>query len=232
MTWMSDQKLSISTTKGRAIYRHQALDKQLILYSFFTQTKPLARTKNASEISHNLLAGSSVLFDDLPPEDHVDYDLSSTQKGTSEGEGIDDDEHDNSSPRADTPTRRHSLAATEGDDVEKDHESTAELRPDAFAKLMAAQRPLTKHQKQAKRLIRSNLVDEQAEESDEDDWMIGPKSDDEEENDGGEDAYLAELVNDEAVSEEERRKQDGLATAKARYAKLRDNASQSSTDAM
>ena len=162
----------------------------------------------------------------MAPEGHEDgYELSSTQKGTSEGEIVDEDEDDDgeaSSPQSGTPTRRQSLAATEEDDAEEDslpEAETARSRPvDAFAKLMSAgQRPLTEHQKRAKRLIRSNLVDEQAEESDEDDWMVGSKSDDEDENDADEDAYLAELVNDEAVSEEDKRKQDELATAIARY---------------
>jgi mediator of replication checkpoint protein 1 len=65
---------------------------------------------------------------------------------------------------------------------------------------------------------RSNLLDEQAEESDEDNgWgPVGGAEDEDEEGEGEDDAFLKGLVNDEVVDEEERTKQDELAAAKAR----------------
>jgi hypothetical protein len=81
----------------------------------------------------------------------------------------------------------------------------------------ADQRPLTKHQKQAKARIRSNLVDEQADESDEDNWLMpGQKDEDDEEEDEDQDAVLTELVDDEEVSEEDRMRQDALVAQKNR----------------
>lgn len=200
--------------------------------SFFTQTKPLQPARKDSEISSDLLAGSSILLDDNVVGDQAaGYDLSSTQRGTSEAE-VGEGEH-GFTRRPETPAG-HSLAATEGDDEMDEDEDDAEdeeetdktlvaTQPqpiDAFARLMSAgQKPLSEHQKRSKRLIRSNLVDEQAEESEDDDnWMLpGQKSDDEEEGEGEDDAYLADLVNDEAMDEEEKRKQDALVAAKARY---------------
>lgn len=189
--------------------------------SFFTQTRPVERKE--SEASRGPLGGSSAVFDPQASADRPAYELSSTQKGTSEAEQYGDD-GEISPHRSVTRTRRESLAATEADQMDDEGEEVEHAdraQPvDAFAKLMAAgQRPLTEHQKRAKKLIRSNLVDEQAEESDEDDWMMpGQRSGDEDDNDGDEDGYLAELVDDAAVNEEEKLKQDALAAAKARYA--------------
>jgi hypothetical protein len=83
--------------------------------------------------------------------------------------------------------------------------------------MAADQRPLTKHQKQAKARIRSNLVDEQADESDEDNWLMpGQKNEDDEEEDEDQDAFLPELVDDQEVSEEDRMRQDALVAQKNR----------------
>jgi hypothetical protein len=83
--------------------------------------------------------------------------------------------------------------------------------------MAADQRPLTKHQKQAKARIRSNLVDEQADESDEDNWLMpGQSKDEDEDEEEDQDAFLPGLVNDEEVSEEERRRQDAIVAAKNR----------------
>lgn len=53
---------------------------------------------------------------------------------------------------------------------------------------------------------RSNFVDEQAEESDEDNgWFLPQKGDgDEEEDDSGDEGYIKELVDDAALSTEEK----------------------------
>lgn len=229
MPWISAQKLSILTNKGERGHNTESRRFGTDSRSFFTQTKPLQLTRNTSEISANLLAGSSLVLEEKQPEDYPGYDLSSTQRGTSEAEigGADDE----SIPRSEALAEHESLAATEADldmeqdedDKEEDSVAVPDAQPvDAFARLMSAgQRPLSKHQKRAKALIRSNLVDEQAEESEEDDWLMpGQKSDDEEDNDGEEDAYLADLVNDEAVNEEEKRKQDALVAAKVRSVKI------------
>ncbi len=70
-------------------------------------------------------------------------------------------------------------------------------------------------------IIKSNLVDEQAEESDEDNgWApIGGPEDDDEDND--EDGYVPDLLDDEQVDEEEEKRQDELAAEKARYVQNR-----------
>ncbi len=81
----------------------------------------------------------------------------------------------------------------------------------AFDRLMhAAEQPREKH------AVRSNLVDEQAEESDEDNgWapIGGPEEEDDEDE---EDGYVHDLVDDAQVDEEEEKRQDELAAEKAR----------------
>ena len=146
---------------------------------------------------------------DFAPQSAPEIELSSTQRDTSEGEVAGDSTEDSVSPR------RHRSPST----ASSEDEDEAESRPtDAFAKLMAVdQRPLTKHQKQAKARIRSNLVDEQADESDEDNWLMpGQKNEDDEEEDEDQDAFLPELVDDQEVSEEDRMKQDALVAQKNR----------------
>ena len=60
-----------------------------------------------------------------------------------------------------------------------------------------------------------NLIDEQAEESDEDmGWGLAGGDEDEEE--GNDEGYIQDLVDDQAIDEEQRRLQDELAAAKAR----------------
>jgi mediator of replication checkpoint protein 1 len=159
-----------------------------------------------------MLAGSSSLFD-FAPQSAPEVELSSTQRDTSEVEAGDGSATENSV----SPLRHRSPSDAGSDDEDEDDD--APTKPvDAFAKLMAAdQRPLTKHQKQAKERIRSNLVDEQADESDEDNWLMpGQKNDDDEEEGEDQDAFLPELVNDEEISEEDRERQDALVAAKNR----------------
>lgn len=147
------------------------------------------------------------------PEEPAEIELSSTQRDTSEGElGGDSATQQSVSPR-----RHRSPSSSESDD-EEEEDQTSKRPADAFTRLMAAdQRPLTKHQKQAKARIRSNLVDEQADESDEDNWLMpGQSKDEDEDEEEDQDAFLPGLVNDEEVSEEERRRQDALVAAKNR----------------
>ncbi|WWD18187.1 hypothetical protein CI109_102636 [Kwoniella shandongensis] len=90
----------------------------------------------------------------------------------------------------------------------------------AFDRMMAAaSRPA-----QPKQKVKSRLVDEQAEESDEDNgWapIGGPEDEDE---DGEDDGFVDGLVDDEAIDEEEKRRQDELAAAKAREIEAADDA--------
>lgn len=66
------------------------------------------------------------------------------------------------------------------------------------------------------RQAKSALVDEQAEESDEDNgWMFHNKGDDEED-DGDEDGYVPDLVDDTTISEDQQKEQDSLAAEKRR----------------
>jgi len=176
----------------------------------FTQTKPAPRPHVEASSSRNNLAGSSSLFD-FAPQSAPEIELSSTQRDTSEGDVAGDSTENSVSPR------RHRSPST----ASSEDEDETEARPtDAFARLMAAdQRPLTKHQKQAKARIRSNLVDEQADESDEDNWLMpGQKNEDDEEEDEDQDAFLPELVDDQEVSEEDRTRQDALVAQKNRLA--------------
>lgn len=69
--------------------------------------------------------------------------------------------------------------------------------------------------KEQRQQRRSEWVDEQAEESDEDGWMMpGLKGDEDDE--GEDDGYVPDLVDDQVIAEEEKRKQDELAAEKAR----------------
>jgi mediator of replication checkpoint protein 1 len=185
---------------------------------YFTQTKPQPRPAVSAASSRDLLAGSSALFDFVPAE-VPEPELSSTQRDTSEGELA----GDSTTQQSESPRRQRSPSSTESGDDEAEIDPGQESRPaDAFSRLMAAdQRHLTKHQKQAKARIRSNLVDEQADESDEDNWMTGGQTkEDDDEEDEDLDAFLPGLVNDEEVSEEERKRQDALVAAKNRYAPM------------
>ena len=163
--------------------------------------------------SRNNLAGSSSLFD-FEHESAPEPELSSTQRDNSEGEIAGGSTENSASPQ-----RRRSPSVSSEDEDEDDEAPLPESHPtDAFARMMAAdQRPLTKHQKQAKARISSNLVDEQADESDEDNWLMpGQKNEEEEEDDGDDDAFLPDLVNDEDISEEDRMRQDALVAQKNR----------------
>lgn len=154
---------------------------------------------------------------DFAPQSASEVELSSTQRDTSEP-GAGGSTENSVSPRR---SRSPSASSSGG---EHDEIPFAETRPtDAFAKLMAAdQRPLTKHQKQAKERIRSNLVDEQADESDEDNWLMpGQKNEDDEEEDEDDNAFLPELVDDQEVSEEDRMRQDALVAQKNRQVPCR-----------
>jgi len=180
---------------------------------FFTQTKPQPRPSVEASSSRNNLAGSSSLFD-FAPQSAPEIELSSTQRDASETE-LEVEVAAGSQTESSASPRRERSPSTAGSEDDED----TEARPvNAFDRIMAAdQRPLTKHQKQAKARIRSNLVDEQADESDEDNWLMpGQKNDDEEEEDEDQDAYLAELVNDEEISEEDRLRQDALVAQKNR----------------
>jgi len=180
---------------------------------FFTQTKPQPRPAVEASSSRNNLAGSSSLFD-FAPQSAPEIELSSTQRDASETELEVEVAGGSQTGNSASPRRQRSPSTAESEDDEE-----TEVRPaNAFDRIMAAdQRPLTKHQKQAKARIRSNLVDEQADESDEDNWLMpGQKNDDEEEEDEDQDAYLAELVNDEEISEEDRMRQDALVAQKNR----------------
>ena len=90
-----------------------------------------------------------------------------------------------------------------------------EVPKNAFARLMNdAKRP------RGKVAVQTNLVDEQAEESDEDNgWAPVSDAEVEEDNDD-DDGYVPDLVDDAHIDEEEKKRQDDLAREKARYVDL------------
>lgn len=88
--------------------------------------------------------------------------------------------------------------------------------PNAFQYVMAA---AARQSKPKTTRVKSNFVEEQAEESDEDfGWgPTGGQKEDEDGEEGDDEGYLEDLVDDQEVAEEERRRQDELALEKARY---------------
>jgi hypothetical protein len=89
---------------------------------------------------------------------------------------------------------------------------------DAFSALMAAYHRQQRMEERAKsRPKRSALVDEQAEESDEDNGWLRPDAGEDENDDDEDDGQdLQDLVDDQAVNVEEKKRQDALAEEKRR----------------
>lgn len=91
-------------------------------------------------------------------------------------------------------------------------------RHSAFDRMMEAAANLPVDKEKKRLAFKTNMIEEQAEESDEDNgWAPIGGADEDEDADGDEDeGYVPDLVNDDQVDEEEKRKQDDLAAEKAR----------------
>ena len=118
----------------------------------------------------------------------------------------------------DTPTLRRLKRRASPDGA--DEELQPYLSPrvndgnnNAFHRMMSA----AKQQPRERFAGRSNLVDEQAEESDEDNGWAPVGAPEAEEDEDEEDGYVPDLVDDAGVDEEEKRRQDELAAEKARW---------------
>lgn len=167
------------------------------------------------------LAGPSDILSDIV-ESPGEVIMSSTQKDTSSAAP------NTSSPSAaelvrKSPFRRRRISSP----GLVAHISPVQKRAqeDTFQRMMRAQRRREKMTEAASAVVKSNWIDNQAEESDEDGgWapVGGRGSDDEEE--GEEDGYIADLVDDQAIDDEEKTRQDGLAAVKQREIELADDA--------
>lgn len=153
-------------------------------------------------------------FGEVEHDSGVQIPPSSTEKGSSHLPVT--------SPTQETPALSRLKRRNTPDPSEEDedaHSSSSHTLDDdedvptnAFDTLMkAARRP-------RERVVgKSNLLDEQAEESDEDNgWgpIGGPEDEDEDVEDDG---YVPDLVDDQHIDEEEKKRQDELAAEKARF---------------
>ena len=204
---------------------------------FFTQTKPaimLSSTRqNLAGTSHFSLTESS-----QHSPGGAEVEEAPTPSSTEKGSGV--PEPGTSSPTQATPkfTRLKRRSATpdpdqmdvdqeEEDEVEAEEadeadeaEATSAPAPQNVNALDIIMRNQKRKDKQ-EAAKPSHLIDEQAEESDEDaGWA--PKGDDDERE--GDDEYLAELVDDDELSPEERERHAALAAAKDRELQAEDDA--------
>lgn len=186
---------------------------------FFTQTRPMAGAATQLTYDHDgaekrpsALADKSVLslmgfgFDEFQHPDP------SQTSGT----------RDNRSLPAvistqDTHTLRRLKRRVSHDGADEEVQPYLSPRVDdgdnnAFHRMMNAAK-----QPREKLLGRSNLVDDHAEESDEDNGWAPIGGPEEEEDEDEEDGYVPDLVDDARVDDEEKRRQDELAAEKARY---------------
>lgn len=150
----------------------------------------------------------------LDPSDAED------EAGSEAPDAADESGIDEPLPNPSSPLRR--LRRRASDDVPDESftlEPTQRSTPpapkeNAFTRLMETRRQSPRPKSKP---VKSMLVEEQAEESDEDDgWggkLAGGPEEDEGENENG---YVEGLVDDQAVDEETRRKQDALAEEKRR----------------
>ena len=116
-----------------------------------------------------------------------------------------------------TPTQSETLSRLRrrGSSEVPDNYSVPSAPSDAFTTMMGAARRVDKMDRR-KVKAKSNLVVEQAEESDEDNGWLPIGNPEDENEDGLDDGFVEGLVDDEQVDDEEKRLQDQLAAAKAR----------------
>ena len=74
-----------------------------------------------------------------------------------------------------------------------------------------------KRRDEKRKAIKSNLIDVQAEESDEDGGWAPQGGAEDEDDDADDEGYVPDLVDDQTIDEAEKNRQDELAAAKARY---------------
>ncbi|KAK8865630.1 hypothetical protein IAR55_000775 [Kwoniella newhampshirensis] len=240
-----DNLLIAAELENAAMERAQTVEEPKRQYlneqGLFTQTRPAAfpstqvtNTQKSPHVNPRRQLGGRSTFSLPDGLDSTPYGKTQTQsQSQSQAES-----------QAQTPltARRESRAGGLPSPTQQDEESFTRLRrrmsdpdisepsplsptqpprnPTAFDKMMvAASRPA-----QPKQKTKSKLVEEQAEESDEDNgWApIGGLEDEEE--DGEDDGYVEGLVDDEAIDADEKRRQDELAAAKAREIEAADDA--------
>ncbi|WVF70952.1 hypothetical protein IAT40_005747 [Kwoniella sp. CBS 6097] len=101
---------------------------------------------------------------------------------------------------------------------------TQPAKANAFQRLMAGLGPReSAGTSNGQKKLKSRMVDEQAEESDEDNGW-GRMGDEDEEDEDGDDGYVEGLVDDQAIDEEEKRRQDEAAAEKNREIQMADDA--------
>ncbi|ORX34134.1 hypothetical protein BD324DRAFT_636765 [Kockovaella imperatae] len=176
---------------------------------FFTQTKPIAPSQPM-----NLLRRTSTSLSEIDiSRDEDDEEPERTPSTTEKGSSILLQSQD--SPTQDAHSlvrlRRRVSSPVIMPQATFGGPSTLGRGTNAFDQMMKA----SLRREEKARAVNHNLIDEQAEESDEDTgWAALGGEEDEE--DGADEGYVPDLVDDEAVDEDERKKQDELAAAKAR----------------
>ncbi|WVQ97004.1 hypothetical protein IAU59_004114 [Kwoniella sp. CBS 9459] len=196
----------------------------------FTQTKPATLQASATQLSDDedsqspenrrQLAGASSLslangFDSTP----FGKTQSQTQAASTMVDAQDSLPTGSPSP---TQTQEESFSRLRRrrSDPEGASITLSPTQPaNAFERLMAGPRePIGQNKK-----LKSKMVDEQAEESDEDNGW-GRMGDEDEDDDEGDDGYVEGLVDDQAIDEEEKRRQDEAAAEKNREIQMADDA--------
>lgn len=170
--------------------------------SFFTQSRPTQQngtqlpTESATEVdpSSTLIVSTSGAGQSSPTS-HQDATLSPTQ----------------GSHQLKRLRRRHS----ETDEDAAESSTLPAPRRDAFQALADGARRVLAHEASKGRRRDAAFVDEQAEESDEDNAWGLTKGDDDED-DGMDEGYIPDLLDDATMDAEEREKQKELADAKLR----------------
>lgn len=163
------------------------------------------------------LAGPSDLLSDIM-ESPQEIILSSTEKDTSSAHPT------TSSPMIRTSPVRHRRSSSPAL-LPRISPKQKRAGENVMQRMMRIAARREKHAAASNAAVKSNWIDNQAEESDEEGgWapIRSDGSDDEEE--GDEEGYIADLVDDQAIDDEERRRQDELAAVKLREVQAADDA--------
>ncbi|OCF43223.1 hypothetical protein I317_02931 [Kwoniella heveanensis CBS 569] len=201
----------------------------------FTQTKPATLQVSATQLSDDedsqsprdrrqLAGASSLLF----AKGLNSTPLGKTPSPTQAGSTMIDAQEGRLPVGSPSPTQTQeesfSRLRRRQSDPEQDSISLSPTQPaNAFQRLMAGSRQPVGVFNGQKKKLKSKMVDEQAEESDEDNGW-GRMGDEDEEDEEGDDGYVEGLVDDQAIDEEEKRRQDEAAAEKNREIQMADDA--------
>nr|KIR48654.1 hypothetical protein I312_01723 [Cryptococcus bacillisporus CA1280] len=240
---LRDDQLVIAAIEDAAMKRAREMEEPAKRYlntqGLFTQTKPATPeedydpsyafgsdsptplTQQDAQYAHSMRQTSPRRNDPMNPSDQ----FSPTQKLTRLKRRV------SGSPRSPNRSRESSFEAN-ADELEPTQVS--EKQRNAFDVLRAGARSATNSfnmtineaERKKKNKKKSEFLEAEAEESDEDDggWMRTIGDEDENSGDEGDDRFLEGLVDDAAVSEEEKARQDELAAQKRKEIEAEDDA--------